>query len=39
MSIKAIIEVNSRTYTILVDKPIDISIPLRASKDNVNAWY
>jgi kynurenine formamidase len=22
-----------------VDKPIDISIPLRASKDNVNAWY
>lgn len=39
MSIKAIIEVNSKTYTILVDKPIDISIPLRASKDNVNAWH
>ena len=36
---KAIIQVNSRTYTIYVDQPIDISIPLRASKDNVNAWY
>ena len=22
-----------------MDQPIDISIPLRASKDNVNAWY
>lgn len=36
---KAIIHANSRTYTIYVDQPIDISIPLRASKDNVNAWY
>ncbi|MFL2623254.1 MAG: cyclase family protein [Flavobacteriaceae bacterium] len=36
---KAVIHANSRTYTIYVDKPIDISIPLRASKDNVNAWY
>ena len=36
---KAIIHANSRTYTIFVDQPIDISIPLRASKDNVNAWY
>jgi hypothetical protein len=36
---KAIIHANSRTYTIFVDQPIDISIPLRAAKDNVNAWY
>ena len=35
---KAIIHANSRTYTIFVDQPIDISIPLRAAKDNVNAW-
>ena len=36
---KAIIHANSSIYTIFVDQPIDISIPLRASKDNVNAWY
>ena len=36
---KAVIQVNSRTYTIQIDQPLDISIPLRASKDNVNAWY
>ena len=36
---KAIIHANSRTYTIFVDQPIDISIPLRPTKDNVNAWY
>ena len=36
---KAIIYANSRTYTIYIDQPLDISIPLRASKDNVNAWY
>ena len=36
---KAVIHVNSRTYTIHIDQPLDISIPLRASKDNVNAWY
>lgn len=36
---KAIIHANSRTYTIYIDQPIDISIPLRASQDNVNAWY
>ena len=36
---KAVIHVNSRTYTIYIDQPLDISIPLRASKDNVNAWY
>ncbi|WP_420571899.1 cyclase family protein [Kordia sp.] len=26
-------------YQIDLSKPLDISIPLRASKDNVNAWY
>ncbi|WP_046743832.1 cyclase family protein [Kordia zhangzhouensis] len=26
-------------YQIDLSKPIDISIPLRASKENVNAWY
>lgn len=36
---KAIIYANSRTYTIFINQPIDISIPLRASSDNVNAWY
>jgi kynurenine formamidase len=36
---KAVIHVNSRTYSIHIDQPLDISIPLRASKDNVNAWY
>ena len=36
---KAIIHANSRTYTIFVDQPIDISIPLRAAKDKVNEWY
>ncbi len=28
-----------QSYTIDVSKPLDISIPLRASKENVNAWY
>ena len=36
---KAIIHANSRTYTIYIDQPLDISIPLRASSENVNAWY
>lgn len=36
---KAIIQANSRTYTIYIDQPLDISIPFRASDDNVNAWY
>ena len=33
------IKYNSKFYTINLLQPIDISIPLRASKDNVNAWY
>ena len=36
---KAVINVNSRTYAIFIDQPLDLSIPLRASKTNVNAWY
>ncbi|WP_412986765.1 cyclase family protein [Pontimicrobium sp. IMCC45349] len=36
---KAVINVNSRTYAIYIDQPLDISIPLRATKNNVNAWY
>lgn len=33
------IKYNSNTYTIDLKKPIDISIPLQASKKNLNAWY
>jgi len=36
---KAKIETNSKVYQIDLKQPIDISIPLRASKSNVNAWY
>lgn len=35
----ATIETNSRKYKIDLSKPLDISIPLKASKSNVNAWY
>ena len=35
----ATIQYNSKKLQIDLSKPIDISIPLRASKDNVNAWY
>ena len=30
---------NSKTYTINLSEPLDISMPLRASKKNVTAWY
>ena len=33
------IQYNDQSYNIDLSKPIDISIPLTASKDNVNAWY
>ena len=33
------IQYNSRKLQIDFKKPLDISIPLRASKSNVNAWY
>ena len=35
----ATIETNSQKYKIDLTKPLDISMPLRASKKNVNAWY
>ncbi|WP_298530885.1 cyclase family protein [uncultured Algibacter sp.] len=35
----AAIQYNSRKLQINLNKPIDISMPLRASKSNVNAWY
>jgi len=35
----ATIQYRSRNYKIDLSKPLDISIPLRSSKDNVNAWY
>ncbi len=28
-----------KSYNVDLDKPIDISIPLRTGKENVNAWY
>lgn len=33
------IQYNSKKLKIDLSKPIDISMPLRASKNNVNAWY
>lgn len=36
---KATIKYQSNTYQIDLSKPLDISIPLKASKSNVNAWY
>lgn len=35
----ATIQYNSKKLTIDLTKPIDISIPLRGSRSNVNAWY
>ncbi len=35
----ATIQYNSKKLQIDLSKPLDISIPLRASKNNVNAWY
>ncbi len=35
----ATIQYRSRYYKIDLSKPLDISVPLHASKDNVNAWY
>ena len=36
---KAIIQYNSKKYQIDLSQPLDISITMRASKSNVNAWY
>jgi kynurenine formamidase len=35
----ATIQYNSKKHQIDFSKPLDISIPLKASKTNVNAWY
>lgn len=35
----ASIQYNSRKLQIDLSQPLDISIPMRASKSNVNAWY
>ncbi len=35
----ATIQYNSRKYQIDLSKPLDISIPLKASEKNVTAWY
>lgn len=36
---KAEIEILNRKVIVDLSQPIDISIPLRAGKENVNAWY
>ena len=36
---KATIEYNSRKIEVNISNPIDISIPIDVTKDNVNAWY
>ena len=35
----ASIKLNNRNYQFDLTNPLDISIPLRSSKSNVNAWY
>ena len=35
----ATIQYNSKKYQIDLSQPLDITIPMRASKSNVNAWY
>ncbi|QTD38882.1 cyclase family protein [Polaribacter batillariae] len=36
---KATIEYNSRRIVVNISNPLDISIPIDTSKENVNAWY
>lgn len=36
---KVKIKLNKKKYKVNLQKPIDISLPLSASKENVNAWY
>ena len=36
---RATINWNNKEYGIDLAKPIDISIPLRATAESVNAWY
>lgn len=35
----ASIKLNNRNYQFDLTKPLDLSIPMRSSKSNVNAWY
>lgn len=35
----ATIQYNTKKYTIDLSKPLDISIPIDATKQNLNAWY
>ncbi len=35
----ATIKLNSKNYKIDLSKPMDISVPLRGDRDNINAWY
>jgi kynurenine formamidase len=37
--VKIKIKLNNKKYKVNLSKPIDISLHLSASKDNVNAWY
>lgn len=34
-----VIQFDNKKYTVDFSKPLDISMPLRASKSNANAWY
>ena len=36
---KTVITINTIKYTIDLSKPLDISMPIRGSIDNANAWY
>lgn len=36
---KTIININTKKYIVDLSKPLDISMPIRGSKDNANAWY
>lgn len=36
---KVKIKLNDKKYKVNLSKPIDISLPLSSSKENVNAWY
>ncbi len=36
---KTTIQLNNNTYKIDLSKPLDISIPLKADKSNLTAWY
>jgi kynurenine formamidase len=37
--VKSIIQIKNQKYTVDLSKPLDISIPLEASGNNLGAWY